>query len=239
MLGVGQIGDGDAVDGVHRDLPIVAAPQAGGDGVGRHRIPKPQGGGNSAAALVIGMVIGQAEHPETGPVERPGTISRRGKAGVGGGGKLVGAEGLLVDPVDVKGAVEGDQIFVAVVETVRGRSHRPGGSLLVDLGMDQVVTGGGKADRLHHRLRFRRLWIGRAGDGAADDRLGRCRLCRPESTQRRAEQQCRAERTQSAPEGQPAVGPAGGRFGSGRPRRMFAHRFLLLRMGAARDASGG
>ena len=81
VLGVGQIGDGDAVDGVHRDLPIVAAPQAGGDGVGRHRIPKPQSGGNSAAALVIGMVIGQAEHPETGPVERPGTISRVEKQG--------------------------------------------------------------------------------------------------------------------------------------------------------------
>ena len=42
MLGVGEIRDGDAVDGLQRDAVIVlfAAPQTGGDHVLRHRLPE-------------------------------------------------------------------------------------------------------------------------------------------------------------------------------------------------------
>ena len=42
VLGVGEIGDGDAVDGLQRDAVIVlfAAPQTGGDHVLRHGLPE-------------------------------------------------------------------------------------------------------------------------------------------------------------------------------------------------------
>src|SRR5699024_6955435 len=89
-----------------------------------------------------------------------------GKAGVGGGGQFVGAQSLLVDPVHIKIAVKGDQVGIAVVKAVGGVPHGPGGGLLVDLGVDQVVAGGGKPHRFNDRLRFGlRLGLGgQAGD---------------------------------------------------------------------------
>src|SRR5699024_10121896 len=112
VLGVGQIGDGNAVDGVERDGPIVrlAPPQPGSDHVCGHGGPEAEGCGNAGSALVVGVVVGQAEHPEPRPVKGVGAVPGGGKAGVGGGGQFVGAQSLLVDPVHIKIAVKGDQV---------------------------------------------------------------------------------------------------------------------------------
>ena len=136
MLSIGEIGDGHTIDGLQRDTVVVlfAAPQTGGDYILRHGLPELQSSRNAGRALIIGVVIGQAEHPDAGPVKRPGTVSRGRKAGVGGGLQLITAERFLIDPVDVLLRIEGCDLCIAVIKVVLLPIGGPPGGLLVDGG---------------------------------------------------------------------------------------------------------
>ena len=165
VLGVGKIGDGDTVDGLQRNAVIVlfAAPQTGGDHILRHGFPELQRSRNAGRALIVGVVIGQAEYPYSGTVQCPRTVAGGRKAGIGGGGKGVAAKGLLIDPVHVLLGVQRRDVLIAVIKAVRSIFACPAGGLFIDRGMDQVISCCRKTDGFHHGLRFGLRLRGRNG----------------------------------------------------------------------------
>ena len=157
VFGIGEIGDGHTVDGLQRDAVVVlfAAPQTGCDHILRHGLPKLQCSRNAGCTLIVGVVVGQAEHPHPGAVQCPRTVTWGGKAWVGGRRKGVAAKGLLIDPVHILLSIERSDMLIAVIKAVRSIFACPAGGLFVDRSMDQVVSCCRKPDRFHHRLRFR------------------------------------------------------------------------------------
>ena len=157
VLSIGEIGDGHTVDGLQRDTVVIlfAAPQTGGDHILRHGLPELQCGRNAGRALIVGVVIGQAEHPHPGAVQCPRTVTWGGKAWVGGGCKGVAAKGLLIDPVHILLGIERSDMLIAVIKAVRSIFACPAGGLFVDRSMNQVISCCRKPDGFHHRLRFR------------------------------------------------------------------------------------
>ena len=157
VLGVGEIGDGDTVDSLQRDAVVVlfALPQTGGDYILRHGLPELQCGRNAGCALIVGVVIGQAEHPHPGAVQRPRTVAGGGKAWVGGRCKGVTAKGLLIDPVHILLGIERRDVLIAVIKAVLSIFACPAGGLIINGRVDQVISCCRKPNRLHHRLRFR------------------------------------------------------------------------------------
>ncbi len=161
VLSVRKIGNGHAINGLQGDTVVVrfAFPQAGGYHILRHTVPKAERCCNTGSAFVVGVVVGKAEHPHACPVQCPCTIARRGKARVGRWLQLIVAERFLVDPVDVLLGVERSNVLVAIIKAVAGSVCTPGG-LLVNGGVDQIIAGRGKTQRLHHWLRQRfRLFL--------------------------------------------------------------------------------
>ena len=67
MLCIGKICDRYTIDSLQRDMTVVlfALPQTGGHYILRHTAPEAQGSGNAGNAFIVGVVIGQAEHPHT------------------------------------------------------------------------------------------------------------------------------------------------------------------------------
>ena len=165
VLCVGEIGDGHTVDGLQRDTVVIffAAPQTGGDHILRHGLPELQRGRNAGGALIVGVVIGQAEHPHPGAVQCPRTVTGGGKAGVGGGCKGVAAKGLLIDPVHILLGIERSDVLITVIKAVLSLFACPAGSLFIDRGMDQVISCCRKPDGFHHGLRFGLRLRGRNG----------------------------------------------------------------------------
>ena len=165
VFGIGEIGDGHTVDGLQRDAVVVlfAAPQTGCDHILRHGLPELQRSRNAGGTLIVGVVIGQAEHSYSRTVQRPCTVAGGGKAGVGGGCKGVTAKGLLIDPVHVLLSIERRNVLIAVIKAVLSSFTCPAGSLIIDGRMDQVISCCRKADRFHYRLRFRLRLRGRNG----------------------------------------------------------------------------
>ena len=165
VLGVGEIRNRDAVDGLQRDTVVIlfATPQTGGDHILRHGLPELQCSRNAGGTLIVGVVIGQAEHSYSRTVQRPCTVAGGGKAGVGGGCKGVTAKGLLIDPVHVLLSIERRNVLIAVIKAVLSSFTCPAGSLIIDGRMDQVISCCRKADRFHYRLRFRLRLRGRNG----------------------------------------------------------------------------
>ena len=157
VFSIGEIGDGHTVDGLQRDAVVVlfAAPQTGGDYILRHGLPELLSSRNAGRALIIGVVIGQAEHPHPGTVQRPRTVAGGGKAWVGGGCKGVAAKGLLIDPVHILFRIERSNVLIAVIKAVLSVFACPAGGLIINGRMDQVISCCGKTDGFHHRLRFR------------------------------------------------------------------------------------
>ena len=159
MLCVGKIRDRYTIDSLQRDMTVVtfSLPQTGGHYILRHTAPEAQGSGNAGSAFIVGVVIGQAEHPHTRPVKRTGAIARSGKARVGGWLQLVRTECFLIDPVHILLHVEGSDVLIAVIKAVAFCSGSPALCLLVNRGVDQIISCCRKADSLNQRLRFR-LW---------------------------------------------------------------------------------
>ena len=157
VLSIGEIGDGHTVDGLQRDTVVIlfAAPQTGGDHILRHGLPELQCGRNAGRALIVGVVIGQAEHPHPGAVQCPRTVAGSREAGIGGGRKGVAAKGLLIDPVHILLGIERSDMLIAVIKAVRSIFACPAGGLFVDRSMNQVISCCRKPDGFHHRLRFR------------------------------------------------------------------------------------
>ena len=157
MLGVGEIRNRDAVDGLQRDAVVIlfAAPQTGGDHILRHRLPKLQRSRNAGCTLIVGVVVGQAEHPHPGAVQCPRAVAGSREAGIGGGRKGVAAKGLLIDPVHILLCIERSDGLITVIKAVRSISACPAGGLFIDRGMDQVISCCRKADGFHYGLRFR------------------------------------------------------------------------------------
>ena len=157
VLGVGEIRNRDAVNGLQRDTVIIlfAAPQTGGDHILRHGLPKLQCSRNAGCTLIVGVVVGQAEHPHPGAVQCPRTVAGGREAWVGGRRKGVAAKGLLIDPVHILLGIERSDMLIAVIKAVRSIFACPAGGLFVNRSMDQVVSCCRKTDRFHHRLRFR------------------------------------------------------------------------------------
>ena len=156
VLCVGKIGDGHAVDGLQRDAAVIlrAAPEACGHNVFRHTLPETQGRCNACCTLVIGVVVGKAEHPDSGAVKCPCAVTWRGEAGITGRLQLIVAERFLVDPVDILLCIERRDVLIAVVKAVFFGAGGAALRLFVDRRMDQVVARCRKADRLHHWFRF-------------------------------------------------------------------------------------
>ena len=157
VFGIGEIGDGHTVDGLQRDAVVIlfAAPQTGSDHILRHGLPELQCGRNAGRALIVGVVIGQAEHPHPGAVQCPRTVAGGGKAWVGGWCKSVAAKGLLIDPVHILLSIERSDMLIAVIKAVRSIFACSAGGLFVNRSMDQVVSCCRKADGFHYGLRFR------------------------------------------------------------------------------------
>ena len=134
VLSIGEIGDGHTIDGLQRDTVVVlfAAPQTGGDYILRHGLPELQSSRNAGRALIIGVVIGQAEHPHPGTVQRPRTVAGGGKAWVGGGCKGVAAKGLLIDPVHILFRIERSDVLIAVIKAVLSVFACPAGGLIIN-----------------------------------------------------------------------------------------------------------
>ena len=157
VLGVGEVRDLYAVHGLDGDAAIVrlALPQAGGDHILGHRLPEPEGGGNARSPLVVGVIVREAEHPETCPVKRFGALTGSREARIGRGRKLFAAERLLIDPVDVLLCIKIKQIRVAVIEAVSFALCSPPGGLRIDGRMDEVVPCSREAQCRDDRLRLR------------------------------------------------------------------------------------
>ena len=159
MLCVGKICDRYTIDSLQRDMTVVlfAIPQTGGHYILRHTAPEAQGSGNAGSAFIVGVVIGQAEHPHTRPVKRAGAIARRRKAWVGGWLQFIRAERFLIDPVHIMLCIKRRNMFVTVIETVSFLSGSAAPRLLINGSVDQIISCCRKADSLNQRLRFR-LW---------------------------------------------------------------------------------
>lgn len=130
MLCIGKIGDPHPLDRLDGDAAIVgfAFPQSGGDHVLRHRFPEAEGGGNAGSALIIGVVVREAEHPEPRAVQRLRALARSREAGVGRRLQFSGTEGLLVDPIDVLSSEEGVQILITLVKAIALSFRSPAGA---------------------------------------------------------------------------------------------------------------
>ena len=134
---------------------LFAAPQTGGDHVLRHGLPELLSSRNAGRALIIGVVVGQAEHPHTRPVKRTGAIARRRKAWVGGWLQFIRAERFLIDPVHIMLCIKRRNMFVTVIETVSFLSGSAALRLLINGSVDQIISCCRKADSLNQRPRFR------------------------------------------------------------------------------------
>ena len=159
MLCVGKICDRYTIDSLQRDMTVVAfsLPQTDRYNILRHTAPEAQGSGNAGSAFIVGVVIGQAEHPHTRPVKRTGAIARRRKAWVGGWLQFIRAERFLIDPVHIMLCIKRRNMFVTVIETVSFLSGSAALRLLINGSVDQIISCCRKADNLNQRLRFR-LW---------------------------------------------------------------------------------
>ena len=157
VLSVGEIRDGDTVDSLQRDMVVVllTAPQTSDDHILRHGLPELQCSRNAGCALVVGVVIGQAEHPHPGAVQCPRTVTGGRKAWVGGRRKGVTAKGLLIDPIYILLSIERRNMLITVIKAVLSSFACPAGSLIIDRRVDQVISCCGKPDGFHHGLRFR------------------------------------------------------------------------------------
>ena len=157
VLGIGEIGDGHTVDGLQRDAVVIlfATPQTGGDHILRHGLPELQCGRNAGRALIVGVVIGQAEHPHPGAIQCPRTVTWGRKAWVGGWCKGVAAKGFLIDPVHILLGIERSNVLITVIKAVLSSFACPAGSLIIDRRVDQIISCCRKPDGFHHRLRFR------------------------------------------------------------------------------------
>ena len=175
MLGVGKIAEGDAVHGLVDVLGGVRQRvKAHVAHVLGHGFPVPQRSLNARRALVVAVVVGQAEHPEPQIIQRIGNVAGGGKARVAAGGKFVVDQRFLIQPVYIKLGVEFPHILIHI-----GKIIVPVGAALARLDIqpvvDQVVACGGKPHRVHRGggfgRRLRRGFRRRFGRGLH----GRCR----------------------------------------------------------------
>ena len=171
MLGVGKIAEGDAVHGLVDVLGGVRQRvKAHIAHVLGHGFPVPQRSLNARRALVVAVVVGQAEHPEPQIIQRIGNVAGGGKARVAAGGKFVVDQRFLIQPVYIKLAVEFPHILIHI-----GKIIVPVGAALARLDIqpvvDQVIPRGGKPHRVHRGGGFGR----RLRRGFGGGLHGRCR----------------------------------------------------------------
>ena len=140
---VGQEGDGTSLAGVDRDVvKVVLVPETGGQDIVRHVVLVVlRGGFDARSTLVINVVVREAEDSHVQQVVQClSVLTRGGEPRIGGRAELAGEQGLLVDPVEVVLLVEVRDALVAEVEVVSVAARAVGG-LLIDLLVDEVVTG--------------------------------------------------------------------------------------------------
>ena len=153
MLRIGQVAEGDAVDGLIDIIVIgVKIIKAHRDNIIRHGGPMLTRGINACSALVIAVVVGQAEHPEAKAVQRIGDLTGGGEHRVAAGGESIIDQRFLIEPVYIELGVEVSHVLIGKGKVIVVAAALLG--LQEDAVMDQVIPRGRKAHGLHDRLRL-------------------------------------------------------------------------------------